>query len=151
MKELYFYVLFAAIFAAQSGLILGGVLDPLSSYSARNILFSVIVAAVVIYMGWSLSESGIKKVAIKGAIVAFVGVTVLACAAIIGYTIGKPVLGVSLPSAAYLFVPILFILLLTAILYALFAVLGAGVAQRFRSSQIKKNETGSVKSDTRNQ
>ena len=145
MKELYFYVLFAVIFAAQTGLIMGGVLGPLSSYSARNILFSVFVAAFVIYMGWNLSESGIKKVAIKGAIVAFVGVTVLACASIIGYTIGKPILGVSLPSAAYMFFPLLSILLLNVILYALLAVLGAWVAQKFKLSQIKKNEAHSVK------
>ena len=140
MKELYFYVLFVAIFTAQTGLIIGGVLDPVSSYSARNILFNVFVAVVVIYMGWNLSESGIKKVAIKGAIVAFVGITVIACASIVGYSIGKPILGVSLPSAAYLFVPLLTIFLSNVILYVLLAALGAGVAQRFKPSQIKKNE-----------
>jgi heme A synthase len=145
MKELYFYVLFAAIFAAQTGLIMGGVLDPESSYSARNILFSVFVAAVVIYMGWNFSESGIKKVAVKGAIVAFVGVTVIACASIIGYTIGKPILGEYLPSAAYMVLPLLYILLLSAILYALLAVLGTWAAQRFKSSQIKKKEADSAK------
>ncbi len=145
MKELYFYVLFVAIFAAQTGLIIGGVLDPVSSYSARNILFNVFVAAVVIYMGWNLSESGIKKVAIKGAIVAFVGITVIACASIIGYTIGKPILGVSIPSAAYLFVPLLTIFLSNVILYVLLAALGAAVAQRFKPSQIKINETISTK------
>lgn len=145
MKELYFYVLFAAIFVAETGLILVGILDPVSSYSARNILFIVFVAAVVIYMGWNLSESGIKKVAIIGAIAAFVGVTVIACASIIGYTIGKPILGVSLPSAAYLFIPILSMLLQNVILYALLAILGAWVAQRFKPSQINKKETGAVK------
>ena len=144
MKELYFYVLFAVLFAAQAGLIIGGVLDPVSSYSARNILFNVFVAVVVIYMGWNLSESGIKKVAIKGAIAAFVGVTVLACVSIIGYTIGKPILGVSLPSAAYLFVPLLVILFLNVILYAVLAVLGAGVAQRFKPSQMKEKVAESV-------
>lgn len=66
MKELYFYILFAVLFAAQAGLIMGEVLDPLTAYSARNIVFSVFVAAVVIYMGWNLSDFGIKKVAIKG-------------------------------------------------------------------------------------
>jgi len=145
MKELYFYVLFVAIFAAQTGLIMGGVLDPESSYSARNILFSVFVAAVVIYMGWNFSESGIKKVAIKGAIVAFVGVTVITCASIIGYTIGKPILGVYLPSAAYMVLPLLYIFLLSVILYTLLAVLGAWVAQRFKPSQIKKKEADSAK------
>jgi hypothetical protein len=145
MKELYFYILFVAVFAAQIGLIIGGVLDPVSSYSARNILFNVFVAVVVIYMGWNLSESGITKVAIKGAIVAFVGVTVIACASIIGFTIGKPILGVSIPSATYLFVPLLTILLSNVILYVLLAALGAGVAQRFKSSQIKKNEAISAK------
>jgi len=145
MKELSFYVLFVALFAAQTGLILGGVLAPVSSYSAGDILFSVIIAAGVIYMGWNLSDFGIKKVALKGVIVAFVGVTVIACASIIGYTIGKPVLGVSLPSAAYLVIPLLSIFLLSAILYALLAVGGSWVAQRFKASQIKKNEADSVK------
>ncbi len=135
MKELYFYVLFAAFFAAQAGLIMGGVLDPVFSYSVSNILFSVFIAAVVIYMGWNLSESGIKKVAIKGAIAAFVGVTVITCATLLGYTIGKPILGVSLPSAAYLFVPILSLLVLNVILYAVLAVLGAWVAQRSKPVQ----------------
>jgi len=144
MKELYFYVLFTVIIAAQTGLIMGGVLDPVSSYSARNIVFSVFVAAVVIYMGWNLSEFGIKKIAIKGAIVAFVGVTVLACASIIGYTIGKPILGVYLPSVAYMVLPLLYMLLLSAILYALLAVVGAWVAQRFKPSQTQKNEADSV-------
>jgi len=144
MKELYFYVLFVALFAAQAGLILGGGLDPVSSFSVRNIVFNVVVAAVVIFMGWNFSDFGIKKVAIKGAIAAFVSVTVIACATIIGYIIGKPFLGVSLPSAAYLFVPILLILLLSIILYALLAVLGAGVRQRFKPSQIKKNEADSA-------
>ena len=144
MKELSFYVLFTVIFAAQTGLIMGGVLDPVSSYSARNIVFSVFVAAVVIYMGWNLSEFGIKKIAIKGAIVAFVGVTVLACASIIGYTIGKPILGVYLPSVAYMVLPLLYMLLLSAILYALLAVVGAWVAQRFKPSQTQKNEADSV-------
>ena len=147
MKELYFYVLFAAIFAAEAGLIIGGVLDPVSSYSARNILFSVFVAAVVIYMGWNLSESGIKKVAIKGAIAAFVGVTVLACASIIGYIIEKPILGVSIPSAAYMLVPLLSMLLLDVILYALLAALGAWVAQRFKPSQIKEKEKAAEKNE----
>jgi len=144
MKELYFYVLFAAIFAAQTGLIIGGILDPVSLYSARNILFNVCVVIVVLYMGWNLSEFGIKKVAIKGAIAAFVGVTVLACASIIGYAIGKPILGVSLPSAAYLFIPLLAILLLNVILFTVFAVVGAWIAQRFKPSQMKKKETGSI-------
>jgi hypothetical protein len=138
MKELYFYILFAALFAAQAGLILGGGLDPVTSYSARNIVFNVIVAAVVIYMGWNLSDAGIKKIALKGAIAAFVSVTVIAVATIIGYTMGKPLLGVSIPSAAYLFVPILLILLLSVVLYALLAVLGTFVAQRFKLSQMKK-------------
>lgn len=144
MKELYFYILFAVLFAAQAGLIMGEVLDPLTAYSARNIVFSVFVAAVVIYMGWNLSDFGIKKVAIKGAIAAFVGVTVIACFSILGYTIGKPILGVSVPSAAYMIVPILTILLLNIILYTLLAVVGAGIAQRFKPSQSKKKEADSV-------
>ena len=145
MKELYFYVLFVAIFTAQTGLIIGGVLDPVSSYSARNILFNVFVAVIVIYMGWNLSESGIKKVAMKGAIVAFVGITVIACASLVGFSIGKPILGVSLPSAVYLFVPLLTIFLSNVILYVLLAALAAGIAQKFKSSQIKKNEAISAK------
>ena len=136
MKELYFYVVFAALFAAQTGLIIGGVLEPVFSYSAGNILFSAFIAAVVIYMGWNLSGSGIKKVAIKGAIAAFVGVTVITCATILGYTIGKPILGVSLPSAAYLFIPILSLLVMNVILYAVLAALGAWVAQRFKPVEI---------------
>ena len=147
MKELYFYVLFVAIFAAQAGLILDGGLDPVSSYSTRNILFNVFIAAVVIYMGWNLSNFGIKKVALKGAIAAFVGVTVLACASIIGYTTGKPILGVSIPSATYMLVPILSMLLLDVILYALLAALGAWVAQRFKPSQIKEKEKAAEKNE----
>jgi hypothetical protein len=141
MKELHFYVLFVAIAAVQTGLIMGGILDPLTSYSARNILFNVFVAAVVIYMGGAFSESGIKKVAMKGAIVAFVSVTVITCASLIGYTLRKPVLGISIPSAASMIVPLMLILLSTLVLYAILAVVGALIVQRFKATQMKRKET----------
>jgi hypothetical protein len=141
MKEIHFYILFAAIVVVQEGLVMGGILDPLTSYSARNILFGVFVAAVVIYMGWNLFEFGIKKVAIKGAIVAFVSTTVITCASIIGYTLSRPVLGLSIPSAAYMIVPLLLILLSTIIFYALLAVVGTWIAQRFKAPQMNKKAT----------
>jgi hypothetical protein len=144
MKELYFYILFAAIFAAEAGLILAGGLDPVTIYSARNIVFNAFVVVVVIYMGWNLSDFGIKKVAIKGVIAAFVSVTILTCFTIIGFIIGKPILGVSLPSASYLLVPLLIILILNIILYAVLAVLGSWAAQRFKPSQSKKKIVDSV-------
>jgi hypothetical protein len=139
MKEIHFYILFALIAAIQSGLILSGFLTPLSSYSVNNIIFSLVVAVIIIYMGWSLTKLGLKKVAIKGAIAALVSVLVISLASVIGYTIKRPVLGVKLPSIYYIPVPLLSAALLDAMVYAIFAVLGAWLAQRFKPSQkIKK-------------
>jgi len=140
MKEIYFYALFAIIAALQSALILGEFLSPLFSYTPNNILFSLCVIAVVMYMGWSLAKFGLKKVAIKGAIAALVSSLVISLATIVGYLIKRPVLGIQLPSIYYLSIPLLVITFLTVVLYAFFAVLGALLAQNIKPSQKSKRK-----------
>jgi hypothetical protein len=135
MKEIHFYVLFAAIVALQSLLIISGVLSPLSSYSTDNILFNLVVMVIVIYMGWNLAKLGLKKVAIKGVIAAIVSVFVIFLFSIVGYFIERPVLGIQLPSIYYLPISLLSIALLNVVLYAFFAVIGALLAQRIKPSR----------------
>jgi hypothetical protein len=139
MKEIYFYALFAAIVALQSVLIIGGFLSPLSSYSTNNILFSLFVIVIVIYMGWDLVKLGLKKVAIKGVIAAIVSVIVISLFSILGFIIERPVLGIKIPSKYYIPIPLLSMALSNVVLYAFFAVLGAWLAQRIKPSRkIKK-------------
>jgi hypothetical protein len=140
MKEIYFYALFAIIAALQSALILGGFLSPLFSYTPNNILFSLCVIAVVMYMGWSLAKLGLKKVAIKGAIAALVSYLVISLAAVVGYLITRPVLGIQLLSIYYLPIPLLVMTFLNVVLYAFFAALGALLAQNIKPSKKSKRK-----------
>jgi hypothetical protein len=139
MKEIYFYALFAIIVALQSMLIISGFLSPLSSYSTNNILFSLFLIIIVIYMGWDLAKLGLKKVAIKGVIAAIVSIIIISLFSVIGYILKRPILGITLPSIYYLPIPFLSMALLNVILYAFFAVLGAWLAKEMKPSRkIKK-------------
>lgn len=132
MKTIHFYILFAAIAAIQAVLILSGFLTPLFSYSLGNILFSLIVAAIIIYMGWSFAKLSLKKVAMRGVIAALIAVAVISLFTIVGYIIKKPVLGVQLPSIYYLPLPLLSLALQNVVLFVVLAVFGAWLARKIK-------------------
>jgi hypothetical protein len=132
MKEFHFYIIMPAIAALECGLILSGFLTPLSSYSAGNIAFSLVSVLVMICMGWTLSGLGLKKVALKGALAALAAVVVLSLFSIIGYGLGRPVLGMAVRSAYYLPAVLLSVSITNILIFTLFAAIGALLAGKFR-------------------
>jgi len=130
IKEVHFYIIMPAIAALECGLILAGFLTPISSYSAGNIAFSLVSVLVMIYMGWTLSGLGIKKVAAKGALAALAAVAVLSLFSITGYGLGRPVLGMAVQSAYYLPAVLLSVSITNILIFTLFAVIGALLAGR---------------------
>jgi predicted membrane-bound spermidine synthase len=140
MKEIQFYVLVAVTVALECGLILAGVLTPLSSYSIGNILFGLAVIAIVIYMGWNFSKIGLKNVAIKAVIAALINMAVISLATLIGYNIKKPVLGISLSSINYLPVALLSSSVANILIFTFVAVLGAWLAQKIKLRQKSKKK-----------
>jgi MFS family permease len=142
MKEVYFYVFFAAITTLQYILILNGFLPPLLAYSIGNILFSLAIAVILIYMGWSFAKLGLKKVAIKGVIAAVVSMVVISLATVIGHIIKEPVLGIYIPSIYYLPIYLLLLALLGIVLCVLFATMGVWLAQRAKHSKKTRKTSG---------
>lgn len=140
MKEIHFYVLVAVTVALECGLILAGILTPLSSYSIGNILFGLAVIAIVTYMGWNFSKIGLKNVAIKAVIAALINMAVISLATLIGYSIKNPVLGISLPSINYLPIALLPSSVANILIFIFFAVLGALLAQKLKPRQKSKKK-----------
>ena len=138
MKEIQFYVLVAVTVTLECGLILAGILTPLSSYSIGNILFGLAVMAIVTYMGWNFSKLGLKNVAIKAVITVLINMAVISLAALIGYNIKKPVLGISLSSINYLPVALLSSSVVNILIFTFLAVLGAWLAQKLKHQQKPK-------------
>jgi len=128
MKGVYFYALFAAIAALQSILILSGFLPSLLSYSAGNILFGLVVVALLVYMGWSFDRLSLKKIAVKGTIAAVISSVIISIATLIGHEIMRPILGISLSSTYYLPIYLLAIALLSIMVYIFFTAVGAWLA-----------------------
>jgi hypothetical protein len=138
MKLIHFYALFGALTALQCGAILAGLLPPLSSYSAGQMVFSLIIVAMVVYMGWSYAGLGLKRVAIKGAITALVTVAVVSLALVVGYSAKRPLLGVSIQSVYDLPVILLIRAVSGVLIYAFFAVLGAWLFKKIKSQEVEK-------------
>jgi hypothetical protein len=132
VKAIRFIILIAIIAAIHFGLIFSGLTAPLSVNSLDNILFSALTVAVVAYMGWSLSNLGLKKVAIKGFLAMFVAALILGVAVLIGRNIGRPVLGIQVSSVEMLLVFFFFSALVNIALGVFFAVLGALVALKLK-------------------
>lgn len=130
MKGLRFYIAVALLAVLESLLILAGILPPLSSYSAGIIGFSLAQIAIVAYMGFSLAKLGLKKVAVKSVLAGIVMMAVISVFTAIGYIEGIPVLGLSFQSAYYLPIALLSMAVANALLFAVFAVVGALLAPK---------------------
>ncbi len=138
MKEIRFYVIIAALTVLESLLILAGILPPLSSYSAGQIVLILAQVATVIYMGFSFAKLGLKKVAVKGALAGLVMMAIVSVFSAIGYIKGIPVLGIPMQSASYLPIVLLVTAIPNILLFAVFAVVGALLAQKFKKTTKKK-------------
>lgn len=109
MKEIRIIALMIALTGIRAGLILGGILPPLSVNSSVNTFFLLANIAIIGYTGWIFSGIGFKEAAIKGGIVTLAAVITVYLGIFIGMTMHKPVLGISFTSQ----LDLLFILLFT--------------------------------------
>jgi len=133
VKEIQFYVLITVLAALEGGLVLAGILPPISSYSIGTVILSLAGLAAVAYMGRAFSNEGIKKVAIKGTIAGTVSIAIILLSAAIGIMVNVPVLGMSIPSA-YLPLAFISIAVPNIILFTIFAVFGALIAKKLHKN-----------------
>ncbi len=131
MKEIHIIAFMIALTGIQTGLILGGILPPLSANSSSNTLFLLARIAIIGYMGWIFSGHGFKEAAIKGGIVTLASVITIYVGIFIGMTMHKPVLGISFASQPYLLFNLLFMGIINIVFGAVFAVLGALIGRKF--------------------
>jgi len=140
MRYIHFCACVAVVAAAESVLILGGLLTPMSYYSAGNTAFSILMAAIFILMGWSLSGAGFKKAAVKGATAAVVAMAIVSLAAVAGYLTNRPVIGMPITSVYYLPIVLLSISLTNILIFAILTVLGAWLAKMMKPRKMSKKK-----------
>ncbi len=131
MKESRIIALMIVLAGLQTGLILVGILPPLSVNTLANILFLLARIAIIGYAGWIFSGLGFKEVAIKGGIVTLASVIPVSLATFIGMMVHKPVLGINFTSQIYLLINLLIIAIINVMLGAVLAVIGALIGRKF--------------------
>jgi hypothetical protein len=132
MKETNIIAIIAALAAVQAGLILAGILPPISVNSSANVVFNVARIAIIAYAGWMLSKHNFKDAAINGAIAALAGILVTFAATFIGMAMNIPVLGMTFPSQSYLMLTLVVMLIANVFLGAIVAVIGAWLGRKFK-------------------
>ncbi len=100
LLSLVLLIAFLALF--ESILIFIDVLPPTTSYSVGNLLFSIARLGIIIYSGVIFYNEGLKKSSFYGGILGFVTASIVSLASFISrFYFGKPILGISVPSASY--------------------------------------------------
>lgn len=132
MEYIGFTVLAVLVAALKLGLILAGVLPPISSNSAGNLVFSLLQIAVIACMGWKFAKQGLKKVAVKGAVLMLAYVAVLCMAVLIGFYLKRPVLGAQVPSTYYLLVILTLNAAFNILVGAVIATCAAWIARKIK-------------------
>jgi hypothetical protein len=131
MKVIRIIALMIALAGIQAGLILGGILPPLSINSSGNTLFLLARIVIFGYTGWIFSGISFKETAKKGGIVALASVITIYIGLFIGMNMNKPVLGMNYASPLDLIVILLFLGVINVIIGAGFAVIGAIIGRKF--------------------
>jgi len=109
MKEIRIVAFMIVLTGIRAGLILGGILPPLSVNSSVNTLFLLANIVIFGYTGWIFSGIGFKEAAKKGGIVALAAVITVYLGIFIGMTVDKPVLGMSFASQLEFLLSLLFL------------------------------------------
>jgi len=130
MKENCIIALMIALTGIRAGLILGGILPPLSVNSSVNTLFLLAYIAIIGYTGWIFSGLSLKAAAIKGGIVTLAAVITIYLGLFIGMIIHKPVLGISFASQLDLVFILLFLGMINVMSGAVISVIGAIIGRK---------------------
>jgi len=126
MELRYLAAIAGMLVLLESALIMAGLLAPVSSYSIGNILFLLARVLVIFYAGWSVAKSGLRVAAKNGAIVAAVAALVLFLSVFAGRLLGRPILGMGIPSDALSLLLIVIInLAINVLIGTVIAVIGA--------------------------
>ena len=116
---------------AESSLIIAGVLPPMASYSAGNLIFTFLRLAIFAYAGALALDGGLAKAARNGAILGFassflISLSTLAAKALLGIS----VLGISVPNPGYLYLVLAITVVGNSLLGALIAVIAFFIAKK---------------------
>lgn len=128
MRYAFFVALFAFTALAQVSLIYIGALQSMSSYSAGNILFNLIGLLLVAWMSWTSAVEGIKKAAVRGALMALAGFAVFSLGSILGFCLKRPVFGIPAASWPQLLMLLAFVCVFNTALTAAVAAATAFIA-----------------------
>ncbi len=130
MKESRIIALMIVLASLQAGLILVGILPPLSVNTLANTLFLLARIAIIGYTGWIFSGPGFKEAAKKGGVVALAAVIPVILAVLIGMMVHKPVLGINFASQLNLLINLLIIAIINVMLGVVLAVIGALIGRK---------------------
>ena len=132
-----------AVSVLEMSLIIAGVVSPLSEMSAANNAFSLLMILLFFAAGWNFSGDKLKESVGKGAVMSFVAYAVVVIGVCAGRALGRPTLGVFVPSQDALYMLLLANIFVNVVLGALFVSLGAFAGRRFKRGKPSKHTTRS--------
>lgn len=125
MKDVQFYELLALLITVQCLLVFAGLLPPLSENNLINSLFFWLRMILFIVFGFVLADSPLLESVFKGGLMAFIGVVVEAILLFIGSAIGRPLLGLTIPSEFLLYLALMITAVMNIIIGAILVSLSA--------------------------
>jgi hypothetical protein len=136
METKHLAAIAAALSAVESGLVLSSIIPPLASYSPITILFLLSRLVAVGWAGWLCAESGLKRAARSGAMVAASAMAVIVAAVAIGRSLGVPVLGIQAQDLMSLVIIIALTFAMNVLLGALVAVVAAFIRRTLAPKEV---------------
>ena len=130
---LRFAAVMAFISVLEVALVFSGLLPPVLSYSAGNLVFSLARFAVIAFVAYSRTKKGLFDAAKTGATLSFASVLVICLAALASRLWVKiPLLGISVQSETALFQVLAFILIENVVIGAAVAAIIAAIAVKIK-------------------
>jgi len=128
---MHFLLALVLVSIIESGLVLGGFIPPISTYSPGNLIFIFLKLILIVISAVYFYKLGVKKCTVNGAILGLVTSFIVALLSFIGKGYGKPVLGLNVPGNYY-WLMIGFIVLQNVILGAVVAALSCWIARKIK-------------------
>ena len=130
----------AAVSVIEILLILAGIVSPLSEMSPANNMFSLLMLFLFFAAGWNFSGDRLRESVGKGVIMSSVAYLIIVIGVCAGRALGRPTLGVFVPSQDILYMLLLLNLFVNLVLGAVFVSLGAFFGRRFKGDREHKHK-----------